>query len=474
MPYKHGSYASLIPSGYAPIPEGVETIPVYLGTAPIQQLDLADNSSKINKAIKVSSFEDAKALIGYDDDWETFTLCEAIAVHFQSGLQNIGPIIVINALDPSTHKKSGTASLTFVDSVAYIDKPVILSTFAISGKVENTDYTITYENGRVKVTKITTIADGTSATFDEIDITKVTNDDIIDTLDEIDNVKRIHNLIPTIIASPGWSHIAAVATAMASKCATKISSKYETICVVDIDSGDSEAETIAEAIAWKSTNSYTSKHMKVCWPKVSYQGVNFWMSTLLAYIMQLTDYSNDNVPYISPSNKQIPIDGTVLGDGTEIIYDESKANLLNEVGITTANYAGGTWRVWGPHMGNYSYAGLSSINAEDRSDASIRTMKYLNNQFIIRFIETIDGPMTRRIIEGILVDAQQWLNSLVNEGKLLFGEIKFVRADNTDAEITDGNFVFDVGTTTTPVGKSITFEVQYNSTGLETLFGGEA
>jgi hypothetical protein len=56
----------------------------------------------------------------------------------------------------------------------------------------------------------------------------------------------------------------------------------------------------------------------------------------------------------------------------------------------------------------------------------------------------------------------------------LFGEVKFVRANNDDSDITDGNFTFDVGTTTTPVGKSITFNIQYTPTGLETLFGGES
>jgi len=62
----------------------------------------------------------------------------------------------------------------------------------------------------------------------------------------------------------------------------------------------------------------------------------------------------------------------------------------------------------------------------------------------------------------------------MNEGKLIFAEITFQQSENLDADITDGNFVFNVGTTTAPNGKSLTFAIQYTSQGLTTLFGGEA
>jgi len=473
LAYKHGVYAEIIPSGYAPIPDGVETIPVYIGVAPIQQLNLSDNSSKINKAIKLSSISEAEQKIGYSEDWDTFSLCEAVKAHFGNALGTIGPIFVINVLDPATHKKASTATLNFTDNVCYIDKPIILSSLAITDKVLDTDYSIEYDGERVKVTKITTIADGTSATFDEIDITKVDTDDIIAALPEIDNIYRTFGQIVNIIAAPGWSQKPAVAVAIASKCASKISSKYECVGVVDIDSSDADALTVADAVTWKATNSYNSKYLKVCYPKFSYGGVYYWGSTLTVALMQQIDYSNDNTPHISPSNKQIQSDGTVLADGTELIFDETKANELNASGITTLNYCGGVWRLWGPHMANYNYSNLASINAEDRSDASIRMLQYLNNKFIERFIESIDTPFTRRVIEGILVSSQQWLNSLVNEGKLLFGEIEFQESNNPNAEITDGNFVFNVGTTTAPIGKSITFKIQYDAQGLTNLLGGD-
>jgi hypothetical protein len=81
----------------------------------------------------------AQATIGYSDDWSKFTLCEAIDEHFNNEVQNVGPIYIINVLDPDTHKSSSktTKSLTFVNGRAeFKDSSIILDTFAIADKVE--------------------------------------------------------------------------------------------------------------------------------------------------------------------------------------------------------------------------------------------------------------------------------------------------------------------------------------------------
>jgi len=107
-------------------------------------------------------------------------------------------------------------------------------------------------------------------------------------------------------------------------------------------------------------------------------------------------------------------------------------------------------------------------------DASIRMMMYLSNSFQARYMPDIDGPMNRSTVDTILNDAGTWLNSLVADGALLSASIGFNETSNPTSSIVEGDFVFDVLTTTTPVAKSMTFKLQYTTQGISTLFGGES
>jgi uncharacterized protein len=478
MPYLHGAFGQQIPTTDTLPPTGVGTLPVYVGTAPIQQLNLADYSSVINKPILISSFDDAKLKIGYSDDWSSFTLCEAIYAHFKNGIKPIGPIIVINVLDPSSHKIAATpASVIVTNGVGYINDNVILSSLAITGKVKGTDYAASYTaDGQVILKAITTLASPTTVNYDKIDKTKVTNANIIGGTDAdgkktgiacIDLIYQYFSLIPTILAAPGWSQIPAIKAEMVAK-SYKVNGHWDLEVLADLES--SISKTIDAAKTLKDTNSYNDTNLKIAWPKVKKVDKIFWLSTLIAVRMQQTDFDNDNVPYESPSNKQLDITGAVLGDGTAIDFDEIQANELNAKGITTIAFRAGSWVLWGPHNANYEYG--KSIDPRDKFDAGIRIMMFLTNSFQQRYMSDIDGPLNRSKVDTTLNDSQTWLNSLVADGKLLFAEIVFNESSNPVTSIVEGDFVFDIRTTSTPVGKSLTFKVQYTTEGINTLYGG--
>lgn len=478
MPYKHGVYGNIIASQAMFPPTGVATLPVYIGTAPVNFF--ADPEDRFEKVVIVNSYDEAKAALGYSDDWSKFSLCEAIFAHFQNAIKNIGPVVMINVLDPATHTKEGTASVALTTKVGYIDKEtVILSSCAISGKVLDTDFTAEYveKDGKmqVKITDKTVggIASPATVTFDEWDFTLVDATDISAGLAVVPLIYQETGYIPTILAAPGFSQDPDVYTALVSRC-QGINSHWDAICNVDIDSSDVLADTIAEAKTWKTTNGYISKYSKVCWPKVQYGTKKFWMSTLATVRMQQTDYDNSNIPFESPSNKPIMGTGTILPDGTEIKFDEVDATGLNEYGITTMAYVGGRWVLWGPHNGNYTYASESSIKPEDMFDCSIRMQQYIKNTFQKDFMGAVDSPFTRRKIEEILDNGQIWLNSLVAEGALLYAKVAFNTQNNPTAQLAAGNFVFDIADTNTPPGKSITFNVQYDLQGLSVLTEGGA
>ena len=243
------------------------------------------------------------------------------------------------------------------------------------------------------------------------------------------------------------------------------------VTVSDIPA-DSTTNDITKAIAWKKTNGYKNKYDKVCFPMVTYNGQIYHLSTITAFTMQATDLANDDSPYVSPSNKNINADGACLADGTQLFISETEANQMNEEGITSVNIIRRRLRLWGSHMSNYEFASLDSISYEDRSDSNIRMMLYLMNYLQYNYIDDIDTSFSRKDIDSVLTSVQQWLNSLVNENKLLYATVSFNESENSTENLVNGDFVFDVASTLVPNAKSFTFKVNYTSEGLALLTGG--
>ncbi len=480
MPYKHGAYGEIIPS-IEQVTYALGTIPVYIGTAPVHRL--ANYAEAINNPVIISNIDDATAKLGYaiDDDFNDFSLAAIAYAHFKNKIQPIGPIIFINVLDPDKHKKTGTASVNLIGGKGYIDDYVILDTIAITGEIKGTDYTAEYTaDGKVLITDIGgNLVSPVTVSFDKVDPTAVQDADIIGFYDPLTDkrtglscVQIIFeelNVVPSILSAPGWNHIPNVEAELAAAC-SKIGGHWDAICITDIDPAN--AKTIDAAIDWKNTNNYKSNKEKVCWPKVKVGDKILWMSIMAIVRMQQTDYFNGGVPYESPSNKQLDMTGLVLGDGTVIKLNSEDGNKLNEKGITTAVYFGGKWVLWGPHMSNFEYG--VTAKPEEIFDVNIRTNQYLTNDFQVRNSVQVDTPIARNDIDDILNTEQLRLNSLISEGKLLFGTVEFRPASNPTNDMMQGDFIFDTMVTNTPPGKSLTNKVQYTSKGLNTLFGGES
>lgn len=388
MSYKHGIYTENVATSGSLAIKANGTVPVYIGTAKISTTD------DVNKPILINSYSDFVAKVGYDENWDSYTLSEVGYAHFQNNIQAIAPFVVI---------KMGSGDTAFADALAAVDK-----------------------------------------------------------------VPVVCGVTPNIIVAPKYSEDTKNATAMVSKCTEKIDGKWSCIAYIDIPTDS--ADTIAKATAYKTTAKITSKLARLHYPKAKFGGRVYHLSVLDAVITQIVDNGTDGVSCRSSSNKVIPCDVPVLDKDTNAIYSESEANSLNEKGITTINYIGGSYRLWGGHMANYDYSSISSINPQDMSDATVRMQSYLDNWLKIGFIDVIDAPLTRREIDNLLSSVSIWLNSLVNSGYLLKGECYFDGGDNATAELADGNLVLDVLHTETPNGKAINFKLQYDVSGLDALY----
>ena len=220
------------------------TTPVYIGTAPVNLVRGFGEAGIINAPIKITSLVDAQKKIGYSSDWGTFTLCEAVYAHFNNTLGNIGPIYVINVLDPSAgkHRKetATTKTLTFTGGRAeFSSDKIILDTLTIAkagddagNYEEGADYAVDYNftKGTVIITSLKAdaqLAGSLTASFYEIDDSLVEDADIIGGVTasgEYSGLSAIALLYPeqfavcNLIAAPGWSHSPAVYNAMLTAC----------------------------------------------------------------------------------------------------------------------------------------------------------------------------------------------------------------------------------------------------------------
>ncbi len=469
--YRHGAYADQEDSLDYTSPSGVGTVPVYIGRAPVHQLD--DYTGKTNVPILITSWQDGRRKIGYSDLWEDFDLCEAVYAHFCNSVNGVGPIVVINVLNPDDKKNETQQSETvkFIKRTASIhNAAVILSTIAIEGKELGTDFSAEYADDGLSVIlkDLKGGLDSVSVSFYEADPSGVTEAELIAGINA--GVPRVYydlSVVPTILCAPGWSQKPAVLAAMIAM-QNKINGHW--YAWINADMNAVAIKTIDAAIAAKEAYENVTGAAALLWPMAKKGDRIFHASTLETVTMQWVDYQNNNVPYETPSNKQIDIDSLCLADGTAVRFDQTEANRLNANGIDTMTFWEGAWRMWGPHT--MKFAEDTNVNARDVFDCNVRMMRYVENAFQRRYGVEVDKPMTRGRKDSILNDFQAWLDSLIQDGALLLGAVSFQESNNPAGDLVEGNFVFSTEFTNPVPGKSISNTVRWTSAGLNSLFGG--
>lgn len=248
-------------------PTRVDTaLTVVVGTAP---LHLAAQPMGVNKPLLVNSYSEAVTQIGQSKKWEDYTLSEAVYSEF--ALYQVYPAIYINVLDPAKHKKTETnVNVTLTDNTGIIEKPVLLNTLVVRKTQAaeplqiDKDYTATYNDDEQLVISMTAPAASVVATYDYLDPSMVTEDDIIGGVASDGSLKGLElvhqvfpqfGLIPCTILAPGWSHKSAVAAVMKAK-ETNISGIF---CGLSLADADTETvRNYTQVVEWKNKNNYTA------------------------------------------------------------------------------------------------------------------------------------------------------------------------------------------------------------------------
>ena len=278
--YKHGVYVTEQPTGVVAPVQSTAGLQVVIGTAPINRA--SDPYHCTNVPILATSLKEATAALGYDDDYEKYTLCQSMGACFK--VLGVSPVVYINVLDPAKHKKTMTETTVQVNSgVATVavkdillDKLVIKS--ASTDLTAGTDYTAAFDDeGYVTIAIIPggKAASATSLTVSgtQIDPTAVTADDVVGGVNAqgvetgMEVIRQIYpalNMTPGILLAPGWSENATVAAGLQAKT-TGINGVFRAVCIVDVDSSTTGAKMYTGVKQQKEKQAITSANCYPVW-----------------------------------------------------------------------------------------------------------------------------------------------------------------------------------------------------------------
>lgn len=446
-------------------------VPFYVGTAPINMC----KNQNVNEPILCYSYAEAVENFGFINDFENYTLCEAIDAHFSKF--GSAPIVLVNVLDPKTHKKSiQSQSVTLgEDKTAVIkEKGILLNTIVINPEI--TFETEFNENGEVIIIQTgeeEVPGKNLTVNFEKLDPTMVKNTDIVGGIDGesgkrkgfecISTVFPKYRLIPNLLLSPKYSMDTTVAAVMETK-ANLINGHFKGFAIVDIDS--SKLKKYSEVPKEKNTNNLTSSFLEVCYPKVKLGETQYHLSTQVACLIQSLAAKNDGIPYKSPSNEQIKADSTCLADGADVFLGLDEANYLNENGVTTAiNWIGG-WKAWGNRTGAYP----AITDPKDSFIASRLMFNFLINSLVQTYWQKVDNPTNKNLITTITDSVNIWLNGLQAAGKIIGGRVEFRDEDNSAVDLLDGKIKFKLFFSPSIPAEDICFDLEIDTTYYNNLF----
>lgn len=441
-------------------------IPFFIGTSPIQA---AESPATVGAPVLATSFEEAKAKLGYSGAWNNYTLCEAMYSHYK--LFGCQPAIFVNLL-----------AVTMKESVAAADKDVVNHKIALpieaindatlvvkpaggsgTAYVKDEDYSVFYEG---EYCYIELLADGDayaaaslSVAYNKVTPASVNAAAVAAGMEAIEQCMTTLGVVPDLICAPGFSDSTSVAAVMATKAAG-INGMFRAKALIDLSTAASGgADAYSEVVALKNTNNFTDENQIVCWPLLKLGNDVYHMSTQLAGLMASVDTQNGGCPYESPSNKAFKCDSMVVAAGTEVNLTLAQANILNAGGVVTAlNFMGGKV-CWG----NYTACYPASTDVKDYYIPVSRMFDFVGNTLINTFWSKLDKPMNRRLIDTVIDTCNIWLNGLVGSGYLLGARAEFKESENPLTNMMAGIIKVHIYITPPSPAQEIDFVLEYDA-----------
>ena len=272
-------------------------------------------------------------------------------------------------------------------------------------------------------------------------------------------------MAPGILLAPGWSQVPEVGIALAAKAAN-INGMFRAMAFLDLDTGEARKYTDVKGV--KERSGFTSEFCYVLWPCFLVGGTIFAASAVAAARAACLDADNEDVPSKSPSNKPLPITGTCLADGAEVVLDRDQGTAVNSCGVATAVNING-FRLWGSYTGAWP----SSSDAKDIWINVRRMFNWQGNTFIQSYFNKVDDNMDRALVDNV-VDSENIRCAAYAPRHWAGASIEYLASDNPDASVLAGEVKFRQHIAPYPPAQTINNVLNYDTELLTAvLTGGE-
>lgn len=460
---------------------GYSAVQAVIGTAPVNMLE--DPAGAVNVPILATKAAEAMEKLGYCADFDKYTLCQTMYV--TNNIYQVAPVIYINVLDPAKHKKALEATEASVDSLrATVPTAGILreGLTVTAGDAELKlleDYTVGFDVNGYLV--IYLVAGGAGAGAEKVTVSgfaldpeAVTKEDIIGAYDPttgaetgMELIRQIYprfGIVPSVLLAPGYSQIPEVGIGLSAKAAN-INGVFKGIALLDLDTEKARKYTDCKDV--KEESGFASEFCYPLWPSFQVGTLIFAASAVVGALISYVDASNDDVPYVSPSNKIMGITGTCLADGTEVIMDQDQASAVNAFGVATAFNSNG-WRLWGNYTGAYP----AVTDAKDMWLPVRRMFNWQGNAFIQTYLSKVDDPMNQILVESV-VDSENIRCAALAPDKWAGARIEYAAEDNPNTDVLAGKMTFRQRIAPYTPAQEIVNILSYDVSMLQTALTGE-
>lgn len=472
--YLHGVETVEVERGPRPVRTVKSAVIGLIGTAPV---------GAVNVTTLTLSEKDAAA---FGPQLPGFTIPQALDAIYDHGA---GTVIVINVLDPATHKTAvANEAIAFDASTdrvklahGAVASLVLKSTDGATTYVAGTDYTADLVTGEIVRIKGGGIVAGGSAkaNYDYADPTKVTAADIIGAVNEagvrtgLKALKDTYNLFgffAKILIAPAFCTQNSVATELIA-----MADQLGAMAYIDAPIGTTYAQALAGRGPAGTINFNTSSdRVRLCYPHVKvYDPVLNAerlepLSARAAGLRAKVDL--DKGFWWSSSNQELAgVIGVERQLSAMIDDPQSEVNLLNEVGITTVFNSYGTGlRLWGnrsaawptvTHMRNFE-------NVRRTGDVINESIRYFSQQYI-------DMPISQALVDALVESVNGYGRKLIGDGALIGFKAWYDPARNPETELAAGHLLISYKYTPPPPLERLTYETEITSEYLTMLKGGK-
>jgi len=412
-------------------------VPFIVGTAP---------KGPTNEIEKIGSFADFVDTFGQrypqDGTWD-FTLVRFAELFFQQ--YGSKPAYMVNVLDTITAE---VIKDTFSDGEVTLPNAHVLNVEVYQDTPggpsydEGTDYKVDTDAGVITRIESGSIPAGKEAwiKYDYVDSYGAFASDVVGGasggnrtgLELIEEVFVKFGEVPSIILAPGYSHQSTVATAIAGK-AGGFGGGFKAHGLVDVESSSSSFDEVSEAVSEKGTLT-SSPDMSVYWPRVTLGENTDWLSAHAAGVIARTDRTKGGgLPYVSPSNENLSI------DGTEVPVTFQEAQTLLDNGLVTV-FRGNGYKLWNSRTAAYP----GSTDVKDSFIPNSRMATHIENMLILSTFQKVDDPVNRRLISSVVSSVNQTLNGWASQGALLGANVLFQEGDNPITDLQNGKITFRI------------------------------